>query len=380
MMKNDLANTPPEQESPAKESRLKKFLTRCWRSLTHNWAWKVGSLVLAICLWGGLISQDTALPRDKVLSDIRVTVTNAATLRSNGFIVVSGLDDLGGVSIRASVPQKNYTTVTGANYSARLDLSQIQEAGEQTLKVTVTSTSVTQYGTVKEILNPDVTVAVEELASISGIPVEVRREGEVPEGYYAAALTRSVEYVDVSGPKSVVDRVARCVVTFDQSSLTPNRSPNTASLPFTLEDIDGGELDMSHLTVTPRGQSVAITRVTVTQEVYYMARVPVAADALLWGDPADGYAVSSVRVTPQTITIAGSQAAIAPYLEDGAAIYPYDQVNISGQSRTVSQLLYLNTPGDVEYISNNAVQVVVAILPDVFVNVDTDGADTEQSP
>lgn len=379
MMKNDLAPAPPEQESTAKESRFKKFLTHLWRGISHNWGWKVGSLALAICLWGALISQDTALPRDKVIEDIRVTVTNAATLRSNGLIVVSGLEDVDTVSIRASVPQKNYTTVSNSNFTARLDLTQIQAAGEQTVKIAVTSTNASQYGTVKEIMNSEVQVVVEELDSLSDVPVEVRRIGEVPQGYYAAALNRSVDYVNVTGPRSVIENVARCVISFDQSTLDPDRSPNTASLPFVFEDLDGNVLDSSRLIVTPKGQTAAITRITVSQEVYYLARVPVATDALLKGDPDEDYAVTSVRVTPATITIAGSKAAIAPYLEEGAAIYPFDQVNISGQSRTVSQLLYLNTPGNVEYISNNAVQVVVTILPEVFA-VDAGGVTTELNP
>ena len=95
------------------------------------------------------------------------------------------------------------------------------------------------------------------------------------------------------------------------------------------------------------------------------------------GEPAEGYAVSSIRVTPQTITLAGSEVALASYLTDGALLYPFEQVDISGQSRTVSQLLYLNTPGNVEYISNNAVQVVVSILPEEFVNM---ASGTEQNP
>ncbi|MBR6186419.1 MAG: hypothetical protein IKQ41_09185 [Clostridia bacterium] len=382
MMKNDLAGAPPEQENAAKESRVKKGLTHIWRALSHNWGWKIASLALAVCLWGALISQDTALPRDKIIEDIRVSVTNSAAPRNNGLIVVSGLDELDSVSIRASVPQRNYTTAGSAHYSARLDLSQIQTVGEQTIKVTVTTVNATQYGTVKEVLNPDVTVVVEELESLSGIPVEVRREGEVPEGYFAAAITRSVEFVDVSGPKSVVEKISRCVLTLDQSSLNPNRSPNTVSLAFTFEDMDGNALDGSRLTVTPQGQSTAITRITVSQEVYYSTQVPIAVDALYKGEPAEGYAVSSVRVTPQTVTLAGSKAAIAPYQEEGAALYPFDQVDITGQKSTVSQLLYLNTPGNMEYISNNAVQVVVTILPEMFVNVDTGEVTriTEQNP
>ena len=125
---------------------------------------------------------------------------------------------------------------------------------------------------------------------------------------------------------------------------------------------------------------MTIQRISVSQEVYYQARVQVASEALIKGAPAEGYAVSGVKVSPQYITIAGSQAVIAPYQEEDAAVYPYDQVDITGQTRTVSQLLYLNTPGNVEYISNNAIQVVVTILPEVFVNVDSEGAAAEQNP
>ena len=380
MMRNDVPHASPEQENAGKNGKIQKLLKRVWNGLVHNWGWKAASLALAVCLWGALISQDTSLPRDKVIEDVRVMVINTATLRSNGLVVVSGLDDIDTVTIRASVPQKNYTSASSANYTARLDLSQIQTAGEQTVKLTALSSNATQYGTVKEVMDPDVTIVVEELHSLTGIPVEVRREGALGEGYWAGALEKSVDYVDITGPASVVGQVSRCVVSFDQSTLNPERTPNTFSLPFFFEDAEGNALDGSRLTVTPRGQNVTIQRISVSQEVYYQARVQVASEALIKGAPAEGYAVSGVKVSPQYITIAGSQAVIAPYLEEDAAVYPYDQVDITGQTRTVSQLLYLNTPGNVEYISNNAIQVVVTILPEVFVNVDSAGAAVEQNP
>ena len=91
--------------------------------------------------------------------------------------------------------------------------------------------------------------------------------------------------------------------------------------------------------------------------------------------------VSSIRVMPQTVTLGGSQVAIAPYLAEDAALYPYEQVDISGQSRTMTQLLYLNTPGNVDYISNNTVQVIVNIVPEEFVNVtSSQGQTTGQNP
>ena len=368
MMKNDAASSPAEQEKTKNTGLGRKILNM----LTNNWGWKMASLVLAICLWGVLVTQDTSLPRTKMIEDVRVSVTNSAVLRSNGLIVVSGLEDLNTVTLRASVPQKNYSSASAANYIARLDVSQIQAAGEQTLKITATASNASQYGTVLEVINPDVNLVVEEYGTLSGVPVEVRRIGEIPDGIYATAIVRSVESVDISGPKSLVEQAVRCVVNYDQSELSLNRSPNAVSLPFFFEDAEGNVLDSTNFTVNPRGLATSIQRITVSQNVYAMTRVKVDENSLLKGEPAEGYAVSNIRVIPTSITLAGSSVAIAPFLEEGAALFPYDPVDITGQTRTVSQLLYLNTPGNMDYISNNTVQVIVTILPEEFVKLSTD--------
>ena len=172
MMNNDVSRAPSDQEKSAQQKNIWK---KALGMLVHNWGWKIGSLVLAVCLWGALISQDTSLPRDKTITGVRVTASNAATLRNNGLIVVSGLEDLGTVDLRVRLPQRSYTSAAAANYTARLDLSQIQEAGEQTIKVTASATNSTNYGTVLEVMDGEVTVTVEEAMSLSNIPVEVRR-------------------------------------------------------------------------------------------------------------------------------------------------------------------------------------------------------------
>ena len=276
MMNNEATRVPPETENTPKKPNIG---IRLLRTLTHNWAWKLLCLVLAICLWGALITQDTSLPRDKIIEDVRVTVSNAAILRTNGLIVVSDLDALEPVRLRARVPQRNYTTATSSNYIARLDLSQIQAPGEQTVEITAAAANSSQYGTVEEIYNPTVTLMVEEYGTIASIPVEVRTTGALPDSYYATPLSRSVEAVDISGPLSVVEKAARCVVIYDLSGLSPERSPNTISLPFYFEDAEGNQLDDTYLTVTAHGQTAALQRITVIQDVYLMAQVPVAVGA-----------------------------------------------------------------------------------------------------
>ena len=142
-MNNEPARVPSEQENTKKSKGVGE---KVLNALIHNWGWKLGSLALAVCLWGALITQDTSLPRSKIIEDVRVTVTNAAALRNNGMVVTSGLEDLDTVDIRVSVPQRNYSAAAASNYTARLDLGQIQTTGEQTLLITASANNATQYG------------------------------------------------------------------------------------------------------------------------------------------------------------------------------------------------------------------------------------------
>ena len=358
MMNNDLSNAAPEK---GKKSRL--ILERIRKSVTHNIGWKIGSLVLAICLWGGLITQDTSLPRDKVIDGVRVTVANASALRSSGLVVVDGLEDDLQVRIRVRVPQRYYSTVTAAKYSARLDLSQIQGTGEQTLRVTASSANTSLYGTVTEVFSPEITLQVADYAVQSRVPVEVRTVGDVPESFYPAAVTYSPQYVDIGGPREIVEAAVRCVAEYDQSALSPARNPNTINLNFTFEDAEGQPLDGTNLTVSSAGQTSALQRIAVSQYVYPMVQVPVNEQVLIRGEPAEGYAVTDIQVNPATITVAGREIAIAPYLQEDAAIFPYEQIDVSGRQRSISTFLALRIPANMEYISSGVVQVNVIIEP-----------------
>lgn len=379
MMNREPSHSPAENmnEHAAKESVWR----RVWNSLIHNWGWKLLSLALAVCLWGVLISQDNALPRDKEIDGVRVVVSNAAALRSNGLIVVDGLQDVETAAIRARVPQKNYPSASAAHYTVRLDLSQIQEAGEQTVTLTASAANTAQYGTVLEVLHPDVTLQVEEYVTQRRVPVEVRQIGEAPEGCYPGEMRKTADYVDVSGPKSVVEAAVRCVVEYDLTNLSPKNSPNAVSLPFFFEDRQGAPLDGSNLTVVISEQYSAISRIGITQNVYYMAQVPVDVSAAVVGQPKEGYAVKEIRVVPETVTLLSeSESVIAPYREEGAKIYPTSQIDISDKDTVTPASLSLFIPEEITNSAKiNSALVIVTILPDAFVNPASDGG-TENTP
>ena len=113
---------PEIQQSPKKDG----WLGRVLKVIINNWTWKLLALFLAICLWVGLITQDPTLTRERVFTDATVSITGAETLRRNGLIVLSGLEDeVLHARLRVEVPQREYNTVGASNYNPRVELSRI---------------------------------------------------------------------------------------------------------------------------------------------------------------------------------------------------------------------------------------------------------------
>ena len=118
----------------------RRLLRRLWKGLSGNLPLKVLSLVLAVALWAGLISQDPTLTREKTFSDVTISVNGADTLKRNGFIMVSDLSDQLSAVMTVDVPQTQYSNAVPANYNPRIDLSRIRSAGTITVPVNTSST------------------------------------------------------------------------------------------------------------------------------------------------------------------------------------------------------------------------------------------------
>ena len=59
--KTEKRDAPPAAMGAGKPGRGKRLLA----FVARNWPWKLLSLVLAVCLWAGLITQDPTLTRER---------------------------------------------------------------------------------------------------------------------------------------------------------------------------------------------------------------------------------------------------------------------------------------------------------------------------
>ena len=333
-----------------------KLPGRALAFVTRNWPWKLLALFLAVCLWAGLIMQDPTLTRERVFTDVPLNVINADTLRRNsGLVVVSGLENGVTVRLRADVPQREYNTVTAANYNPRVDLSRITDVGEQVLKVS--STSTTTYGSVIDISPATVSVVVDEYITNYRVPVSVNISGSYPEGFYGSSISVDPSVVAVSGPKMYVDQVARVIVDFDVSRLSARAGEVRTARAMRFVDRAGKDVDSSMLEVT--SADVVLRTIILEQTLYPTVEIPLNAQSMIEGSPAGGYYVKNVKVSPSVLTAAGDQDA----LDSLDVLAAYTPVNIKDADASLTETVRIRKPAEVEHLSADTVTVTVEIEP-----------------
>lgn len=336
--------------------RRDAFLRKLKSIFLDNLGAKILALLIAVALWAGLITQDPTLTREKLFTDVAVSVNGADTLKRNGYIVLEDVYDvLDNVNVKVSVPQAQYTTAQASNYSIRIDLSRITGAGEQEVKILSTNSST--YGTVTEITPATVTLTVDEYVTRYRIPVTVTTEGEAPEGFYAAEPSTDPPMIAVSGPKTLVERIVSAQVVAQQSTLPAREGTVRRALTFTLVDENGDAIQSDMLQVT--SESVLLDSVIVEQVVYSQREVEMSQLGLVNGEPADGYEIKGVYVTPAVVTIAGREAAIS----DINILYADGSINVSGLTESVSKSIKVRQSSTIKYASTDAVTVAVEIGP-----------------
>ena len=343
---------PEIQQSPRKSG----WLGRVLKGIVNNWTWKLLALLLAVCLWAGLITQDPTLTRERVFTDAPVSITGSETLRRNGLIVLSGLEDENLLSrLRVEVPQREYNTVTSANYNPRVELSRITQPGEQQIKLYATST--TAYGSVQDISPATLDVVVDEYVTNYRIPVSVNVVGEYPEGFYGGAFTRDPSLVALSGPKSLVDQVARIYVDYDASALTPEAGEVATALPMRFVDREGNEIVSDLLEVTSSG--VVLRSIIIEQDLYPIRVLPVSDLDIISGEPAKGYQITGVEISPTVLRAAGDETII----NDIQSLFMESTVNVDGVTESITTSLRVKKPSELAYLNSTTVNVTVTVEP-----------------
>ena len=315
---------------------LKKLLTR-------NWGYKLLSLFLAAVIWSVLIAQDPTITREKTIPDVTLTVSGTDNMKRNGFIVTNDLSDqIQDVTIRASVPQMQYQTVSAANFVPRIDLSRVRSAGTQQVRILTTNSS--SYGTVLEVTPASVTLEVEEYITRNRIPIVRETVGEMADGWYTTSTTLDPTTLTVSGPRSIVESVVRAEVVQDLSTVPAAEGVQRSALSFRLVDQQGNEIPRDMIRITPLSSGMVIDSIIVEQEMYAYQQLEISTEDAVIGQPAEGYRVRSISFSPAYVDVAPED----PETDlTGTKLFAASPVDISGISLTQDYRVDLSRPTEV---------------------------------
>ena len=195
-----------------------------------------------------------------------------------------------------------------------------------------------------------ISVQVDQLAS-ANVNVTLQRIHSLPTGYHEQTNLTSVtpSTVRVDGPKSLLSGLEAHVI-FDLDTA----NPPAVNAPYSVV-VSNGKKNLLHVTITPPQVTVKMVieadSITVNKAVGFT----------LTGQPAPGYRVTNVQVTPLQVQATGLPNALGTI-----AALPTDSVDITNQKSDVIRTVTIRPPNGVDVTPKTAsVHVFISAIPGV---------------
>lgn len=290
------------------------------KKILNNWALKLGSLLLAFILWFLIVQIDD--PKDtKTFANIPVKLVNTELLdKQNKVYEVLENTDTVRVTVRA--PRSVIERLRSTDIVAEADVSKLTDINTIAIRYDVQNVE----GVDSVEGNHDfVRLNVEDKKS-RWISVSYSTSGEVAEGYMISNVKLDQTSIEVSGPKSAVERVDHANVVMDVSSATTDLSANVE---IELYDSEGEVMEWGSLTTNVKYVYLAV-------EVLATKTVPVEINYA--GTPQEGYMTTgNVLCEPGYVTIAGRSAVL-----DGISKITIPESKISVEDATADVVETIN--------------------------------------
>lgn len=306
-----------------------------------NWGLALLSLVLAISLWIFVTDRDDPERTARFSSAIPVECVNVPL----GKAVAPSCSETKSVTVRVRAPESVFDRLTADDFRASADLSEVM-TDEATVTVRVESTE--PRVEIVDVTPNQITVGLENVTSRT-VPVRTRLVGTPPRGFEAEEMTLDPEEAIVTGPESLVGRVAAVET---DVNLTNRRTAFDETLLLQARDELGGNIQ--GVNVDPESVSVhgEIRQLEISAAVIVRPNVQ--------GLPADGFSVTAIQTDPPFVFVTGPAEVVQSIDLIGGVTTA--AVSIDGSSVDVVRPVVLQLPQGVT-VNQPRVTVRVVIAP-----------------
>ena len=317
------------------------------KKILHNWALKLASLLLAFVLWFLVVRIDDP-PETVNFSNVPVNLLNTDLLdKENKVFEVLGNTDTVKVTVRA--PGSIVRELRASDIVAEADVSKLTDINTIEISYVVQNANVESIKGDHDFVRLSVEDRLTEL-----FRVQCKTKGEVAEGYLVASVTPDQNRIEVSGPRSSVERISYVGVEVDVTGAFANVSMNVETQFYDAED---NLLDLPNVTANVHYIHTAV-------EVLATKEVPLELNVM--GVPAEGYlATGKVECDISSVRVAGTVTTLAGLAK---ITIPEEVLNITGESGNMVTVINLKDylPSGVrleDSASNGRATVTVYIEP-----------------
>jgi len=318
------------------------------KRVMNNFGLKLLSVGIAIVFWFVIVNSQDPMEK-KTFKDIPVKVLNEEKVleREKVLEVLSGDTVDVVVEGRRSVMEQ----LTEKDIEATADLSEVSFMDTVLIKATVpgrTDVTVLNNGeNVMKLLFDDYVTRKFSL--------KVNTVGNPTEGYYVGDALPSPNIIQISGAKSVLDKVKEVVLQVDVNGRSVDFVTTSAPIVY---DRNGDVISASKLSLQAEAEAVSV-KVPILASKEMKIRVTTV------GEPAEGYELlqANVAFQPETIRVAGTKDDL-----EKLGYYLEVEVDVTDQTGTIEKNIQLSSLlddklGSLKVVDTQMVAVIVQVTP-----------------
>ena len=280
--------------------------------LFQNMTLKMASLAGAIIIWLIIMNiNDPVVTR--IIYDVPVNVVNTSYIETMGlsYKISDGYDTIA-VTVRGN--RSLVESLTASRFNVTADLTQIisLETDPVMVPLTVYCPSISSENLTASPRN--INIDIEEMVSKEFV-INATASGTTPaNGFEVGEMTVEPETVTIRGPGTLIDKIERVNAIVDVTGIRTDKDMEPV---IRITDKNGEQItdtQMSYLSMNVTEEEMTV-HVTV-----YAVRSGVSLKVETSGEPASGYTVGNIAVTPSTLSVVGSRAVLDMLEQNGNII------------------------------------------------------------
>lgn len=311
----------------------------------NNLSLKIVSVLFSIILWWAVMNIDD--PVDTKTFRTEVQVLHAEVITDNGYSYRIE-DEMKTIEVKVRARSKILAQIRSSHIVATADLREMQGT---TVPIRVSINGFENMYEDASAIPRNIQIQTEKTETKS-FPITPAYVGTVSEGCVIGKVTAQPLSIEVSGPKSVLGRIAKVVAKVNVSGMYED-----AQLQAEIIYYDSAENILDRTLLSSNRDS---TGVVVDVEIWKMKNVPLKFDtsAII---PGEGYYFDKIETEPSSITIAGSDKVLKKLHEITIPKEVLAREGIVDREEVVVDITdYL--PEGTKFVNEDSANVVVNII------------------